>query len=178
MKNIIIINLLKIYWKNMYLIYLINNLIKYPYIIILHFFFIYIYIKQKKKIKYYKIINFILIPLLLIIFKKIIKNIFYINRPYKYIIIKKNMLIKYPKWLINFWKKKNDSSFPSGHTMFSFFWIMIFFKKKKILYIKIIIILLILIIISRILLYFHNIEDILFSILINLLFKKILFYIY
>ncbi len=170
------INIIKIlynlYWITMYLIYLINKFIEYPYIFITHLILIYLYIKiynKKKK----KIIKLITIPLILIIFKKIIKNILFINRPYKKILNYEKILIYIPIWLIKYWNNKIDSSFPSGHTIYSFFWILNFKNKIYKWYIKLILILLLIIITSRMLLFLHNIEDIIFSILVNIIFKKI-----
>ncbi len=158
------------YWNILYYIYIINKLIEFPIIFITHIILLLIYINNKKKNKIKYLIILTTIPIILLIIKKIIKNIIFIKRPYNLLIKKKNINI--PNWLINYWKNKNDSSFPSGHTIYSIFWILNFYKKKTI-YKYIIIFIFTLIIISRILLYLHNIQDIIFSIIINILFKYI-----
>ncbi len=177
----ILIYLNKYYWNIIYIIYLINKFVEFPLILITYNILLFIYIKIIKKKNITK--NILLLTIILIIsllIKKIIKKIIFINRPYINILnnIKKYKNIKkyynIPIWLIKHWKKKKDSSFPSGHTIFCNFWIIIFKKKKK-WYIYIIKKIFIIIIISRLLLYLHRIEDIIFSIIINIIINKIFF---
>ncbi len=179
MKKILIF-LNKNYWNIIYILYIINKLIEFPLVLITHIIFIYIYINNIKiKNKFKIILLLILIPLLSLLIKKIIKKIIFIERPYLNILnnIKKNKIkkkyYKIPIWLKKNWKNKKDSSFPSGHTIFSNFWIILFKKKKKI-YINIINNILKIIIISRILLYLHRLEDIIFSLIINYIIKNII----
>ncbi len=180
----ILIFLNKNYWNIIYILYIINKLIEFPLIITTYIIFIYIYIKNKKiKNKFKKILLLIIISLLSLIIKKIIKKIIFIKRPYFNILnnIKKNKIkkkyYKIPIWLKNNWKNKKDSSFPSGHTVFSIFWITSF-KKKKIKYINFINNILKIIILSRLLLYLHRLEDIIFSLVINYIIKNIIFIIF
>ncbi len=162
----------KIYLKIIYILYIINKIIEFPLVIITHIIFIYIYIKNKKnKIK--KIISLIIIPLISLLIKKIIKKIIFIKRPYINILNKiKKKKIKIPLWLKNNWKNKKDSSFPSGHTIFCNFWIILFKNKKK-WYLNIINNILKIIIISRLLLYLHKLQDIIFSLILNFFINKI-----
>lgn len=182
MKNILIyIN--KNYWNVIYILYLTNKIIEFPIIIITHIILLYIYIKNIKSNNKFKIILlFNLILLISLIIKEIIKKIIFIKRPYIYIIhkIKNNKIkkkyYKIPLWLKKNWKNKKNSSFPSGHTIFSIFWIKLY-KKKNIWYIYIIKNIFKIIIVSRILLYLHTIEDIIFSIILNIIIKKTIYYI-
>ncbi len=164
------------YWKILFYIHLINKFIEFPLIFITYILLnIYIFFNTKKKKNINTLILLTIIQILSLITKYYIKKIFFIKRPYKIIkniMIKKNN-ITIPYWLINNWKKKNDSSFPSGHTIFSSFWIIFFLKQNKYIHNKIIIYILKIIIISRILFYLHRIEDIIISILINILFINI-----
>ncbi len=157
-----------IYWKILYIFFLINKIIEYPYIIITYIILIYIY---KKIHNISNIIYIILISssilLLSLITKEIIKKIIYIPRPYKTIskkikINQKNI----PKWIINQWKIKKSSSLPSGHTIFTSYWIILFWKKKKKINYLIILILIILTS-SRIFLLLHRSQEIILSFIIN-----------
>ncbi len=179
----ILIYINKSYWNIMYILYLINKIIEFPIIIITYIILFYIYIKNIKKSNKFKIILLINLTLLIsLIIKEIIKKIIFIKRPYIYLIykIKKDKTVKkyykIPLWLKKNWISKKNSSFPSGHTIFSIFWIKLY-KKKKIWYINIIKNIFKLIIISRILLYLHTIEDIIFSIILNTIIKKTIYYI-
>ncbi len=172
MKNILL-NLNYYQWYIIYILFIINKIIEFPIILITHnlYTIIYIYITKKKKIRNIILLN--IIPLIGLLIKKIIKNYFFIERPYNNIINNNNIINKIPLWLIKYWNEKKDSSFPSGHSIYSSFWILLFWKYKKKIYIKINIIILIIIMISRIILYVHRIQDILFSILITFIVKKI-----
>ncbi len=164
------------YWNILYILLIINKLIEFPLILLIHCIFIYIYLKINKKKNILKIILILtILPLLSLTIKKIIKNNLFIYRPYNNILKKKKINKYIPLWIKKYWKKKKDSSFPSGHTIYANFWIIIYKKKKNIWFIKYIIIILKLIIISRILLYLHRITDIIFSILINVIIKNITF---
>ncbi len=166
-------------WKILYISFLINKIIELPIIIITHIILIYIYIKI------YNIKNIIILSCIILsislITKKIIKKNLFILRPYN-IYIEKNNNKKYiPKWIINQWKKKNNSSFPSGHTLFTSYWIITFWKKKKKKINKIIILILILLTLNRIILFLHRSYEIIFSFIINIfliyIIKKIILYI-
>ncbi len=155
-------------WNILYIFYLINKIIEFPWIIITYIILICIYKKiyNKKKIIYIIIIscNILIISL---ISKKIIKKSIFISRPY-FNYIKKNYNQKIiPKWIINQWKKKKNSSFPSGHTLFTSYWIITFWKKEKKKINKIIIIILIIITLSRLFLILHRSYELIFSFIIN-----------
>ncbi len=173
MKKILIF-LNKTYFNIIYILYIINKIIEFPLVIITHIIFIYIYIKNKKnKIKKKKILSLIIIPLISLLIKNIIKKTIFIKRPYINILNKiKKKKIKIPFWLRNNWKNRKDSSFPSGHTIFCSFWIILFKNKKK-WYLNIINNILKIIIISRLLLYLHKLQDIIFSLILNFFINKI-----
>ncbi len=160
-----IINKNKLYWNIIYIFFLINKLIEFPWIIITYIILIYIYKKiyKVKNIIYLIIISISILSISLII-KEIIKKNIYIPRPY--INIQKINNKNIPKWIINQWKQKNNSSLPSGHTIFTSYWINIFWKnKKKINYL--IILILIIITLSRIFLWLHRSNELIFSFIIN-----------
>ncbi len=163
-----------IYWKILYIFFIINKLIEYPYIIITHIILIYIY-KKIYNISNIKNIVFMSCSILLLslITKEIIKKNIYISRPYKSINIKKQINKKnIPKWIMDQWKYKNSSSFPSGHTIFTSYWIMLFWKKKK--KNSIIILLLTVLTSTRIFLLLHRSQEIIFSFIINNISKYII----
>ncbi len=155
-----------IYWKILYVFFLINKLIEFPLIIITYIMLIYIY-KKINNIKNIKSVILLSTSILLIslIIKEIIKKIIFIPRPYIYILNQTNRY-NIPQWIINQWEKKNNSSFPSGHTIFTSYWIILFWKNKnKIHYI--IILLLMILTLSRICLWLHRSNELIFSFIIN-----------
>ncbi len=172
MKNLLL-NLNQYQLYIIYILIIINKIIEFPIILITHNIYTIIYIYNKKKNKFKNILLLNIVILICLLIKKIIKNYFFIERPYNEIIKNNNIINKIPYWLIKYWNKKKDSSFPSGHSIYSSFWILYFLKYKKKWYIKINIIILIIITISRIILYVHRIQDIMFSILISFTMKKL-----
>ncbi len=168
---------INLYWNLLNIIYFVNKLIKIPLILVIHIFLIIYLIYISKEKKYIILIITTIVPFMLITTKKYIKKYTYIKRPYTYINFKTNKIFKnyIPIWLKKKWKNKTDSSFPSGHTMFAYFWIKVLSKKKK--NNKIIIYLFKIIILSRILFYLHRIEDVIFSIILNNIYIYIIKYI-
>ncbi len=177
-------------WHILHNLFMINQLIEYPLIIITHIVFI-LYIIDKKKNKIKNLLFLISVPLILLSIKHIIKKNIFILRPYNFLYSNQKNIIFFntnktlthysfnnlhvPIWLKKCWKEKNDSSFPSGHAILMFFWLTIIIKQKNTNYIFYItsICLCMLIIINRIIFYLHQSRDILTSYLIN----KIIIYI-
>ncbi len=173
-------------WNILYCLYILNNIMEYPLIIIIHIYLCFNIIKIKKikknKIKY--IFIYTLIPLIGLFLKIIIKKKLHLLRPYIHInnIKKYNCLLEnfnylnIPIWLKKYWKTKNDHSFPSGHSIFINNWLIIFQKHIKQKYIYFIIyIILFIILISRIILHLHNSKDILGGYIINKIMIFIIF---
>ncbi len=155
-----------IYWKILYIFFLINKLIEFPLIIVTYIILIYIY-KKINNIDDIKSIILLSTSILLIslVIKEIIKKAIFIPRPYIYIQkhINQNNI---PQWIIHQWEKKNNSSFPSGHTIFTSYWIILFWKNKKKIHYIVIFILMILTL-SRICLWLHRSNELIFSFIIN-----------
>ncbi len=186
----------KTIWNLLKIIFLTNKIIEIPYIIFTHIILLIIYINKKKNNKniFLTIIKIHITILVSIITTLLIKKYMKILRPYNgllYIIHKKNNFFKkkiylskiikiIPIWLLKNWIKKKNYSFPSGHTIFSSYWIILLSKKniKYNLILKYIKYLLILNIFSRIIFFLHRTEDIIFSILINIITIYIVNYTY
>ncbi len=165
-------------WKILYFLYKLNFITDFPVIFITHLLLTFFYIKKlKKKLNKKIFLIFLILPIIFFLIKYFLKNIFSIPRPYhQYLLQNHYKIINLPHWIINYWKKNDNYSFPSGHTIFISYWF--FLLKKKLIKTKLLNIifnfLFFLIIISRILLYLHKSEDIIFSILINYFILKLL----
>ncbi len=153
--------------KNLNILVFLNKIIEFPWIIITYLTLIYIY----KKIYNVKNILYIICISCSILFislltKEIIKKYIFISRPY--VNIKKKYDIKnIPKWIIYQWKKKTNSSFPSGHTLFTSYWIITFWKKKMKKINIIIIIILLILTLNRLIFLLHRSYELIFSFIIN-----------
>ncbi len=171
------------FFKILYIFFYINKLIEFPLIFITYIIIICIYIRSYN-IKNIIYIIFISASILLIslTIKKIIKNNIFIKRPYNFFFIKKKIYknninkkkIYIPKWLIKQWKEKKNSSFPSGHTLFTSYWIIKLWKKKRKTINNIIIFFLIILTLNRIWLLLHRSNELIFSFILNIILINII----